>query len=349
MTTMTIGLDIAKGVFQVHGVDGHGTAVIRRQLRRGSVLPFFKRLPPSLVGLEAGGGAHYWARELAALGHAVRVMPARDVKAYVRRHKTDAGDAAAICEAVGRPSVRSVPVKSAEQQAALMLHRVRDQLIRQRTMTVNALRAHLAEFGIVAPKGLAHVARLIAMLDKEDPRVPPPARAALRLLAGEYADANRRIDAVEAEIAAWHRANPVSRRLATIPGIGPITASAMVATVSDPSVFARGRDFAAWLGLTPGLNGTGGKIRPGALSRQGDRYIRRLMIIGAMAVIRHCREPEPGAPGDRADWLQRLLARRPKKVAAVALANKSARIAWALMVRDECYRPAAAHPKAAAA
>lgn len=338
MTSITIGLDLAKSVFQVHGVDTEGAVVVRRQLRRSAVLPFFARLPASLVGMEACGSAHYWARELAALGHEVRLMPVSEVKAYVRRHKTDARDAAAICEAVGRPRMRFVPVKSAEQQAVLMLHRVRDQLIRQRTMTVNALRAHLAEFGIVAPKGLAHVAGLVVRLDAGDDRIPAPARPALRLLAGEYADVDRRIGEIEAEIGAWHRANPVSRRLATIPGIGPLTASAIAASVPDAKVFARGRDFAAWLGLTPRQHGTGGKTRSGGMSRQGDRYIRRLLISGAMAVIRHCAAPAPGAASN---WLQRLLARRPKKVAAVALANKTARIAWALMVRGGCFRPAA--------
>ena len=267
----TIGIDIAKLVFQLHGVDGAGDVVLCRRLRRGQVASFFAALPPCLVGMEACGTAHFWAREIGAFGHDVRLMPPGYVKPYVKRNKHDAADAEAVCEAVRRPSMRFVPVKTPEQQAALVAHSVRDLLVRQRTMLVNAMRGHLAEFGIVAPRGIHKVEELIAVIgDESDGRVPSSARRALRVLATEIAALELRIAALEAEIVARTRADPVARRLATIPGIGPIIASRITATVPDPSVFRSGRDFAAWIGLVPRQNSTGGKARLGGISKRGN-------------------------------------------------------------------------------
>jgi transposase len=336
----TIGLDIAKHVFQVHGIDDSGGVLVRRRLRRSEVLNFFARLSPTLVGMEACATSHHWARELAALGHEVRLMPAQYVKAYVKRQKNDATDAEAICEAVRRPSMRFVPVKSAEQQAALMLHRSRDLLVRQRTMLINALRGHLAEFGLIEARGPGRISRLAAMVEAKDDRVPAAARQALAPLIAQLRAAEEQIAALEAKLLAWHKENEASRRLATVPGIGPLTASAIAATVPDATVFSSARQFAAWIGLVPRQNSTGGKARLGRISKQGDAYIRRLLIIGAQSVLRWAR------PGKSNPWTLALLGRKPRKVVAVALANKMARIAWALMVRGENYRypptPAAA-------
>ncbi len=339
MNAITIGLDLAKNVFQVHGVDAEGRTVTRKRLSRSQVLPFFAKLTRCRIGLEACGSAHHWARELAALGHEVRLMPAAYVKPYVKRGKNDAADAAAICEAMSRPSMRFVPVKSVEQQSVLMVHRARDLLVRQRTMLVNALRAHLAELGIVAAQGIARTAALIAVVsDQSDARVPPLARMALQALITQFRDVQARIEGLEAELVAWCRRNDVSRRLATIPGVGPITATAIAATVTDPSDFRSGRQFAAWLGLVPRQNSSGGKQRLGGISKQGDRYIRRLLVVGARTVIRYARGKTPvGAP-----WIMALLGRRPGLVVAVALANKTARIAWAILARGGVYRPPAA-------
>jgi transposase len=328
----TIGLDIAKHVFQVHGIDDSGGVLVRRRLRRSEVLNFFARLPPTLVGMEACATSHHWARELSALGHEVRLMPAQYVKAYVKRQKNDATDAEAICEAVRRPSMRFVPVKSAEQQAALMLHRSRDLLVRQRTMLINALRGHLAEFGLIEARGPGRISRLAAMVEAQDDRVPAAARQALAPLIAQLHSAAEQIEALEAKLLAWHKENEASRRLATVPGIGPLTASAIAATVPDASVFSSARQFAAWIGLVPRQNSTGGKARLGRISKQGDAYIRRLLIIGAQSVLRWAR------PAKSNPWTLALLGRRPRKVVAVALANKMARIAWALMVRGENYR-----------
>lgn len=335
MLHMTIGLDLAKNVFQVHGVDVDGAVVLKRRLRRGEVETFFRRLPVSLIGMEACASAHYWARTLAALGHEVRLIPASYVKPYVRRNKTDAADAAAICEAVSRPHMRFVAVKSADQQAALMLHRTRDLLIRQRTMLINALRAHLAEFGIVTAQGRRHIETLIEIVrDAEDERLPTLARPALEAQIAQYQHVQTQIDEVEAAILAWHKDNALSQRLATVPGIGPITASALAATIPEVGMFRSGRDLAAWLGLTPHQNASGEKRSSAGVSKRGDRYLRRLLVVGAMSVIR-CNAK---ADADGATWLSRLLARRPKKVAALALANKMARIVWALMARGERYQ-----------
>ncbi|WP_376100746.1 IS110 family transposase (plasmid) [Roseomonas sp. CCTCC AB2023176] len=344
MEITTIGLDIAKRVFQAHGVDAAGRAVVRRRLGRAEVLDFFRALPPCLIGIEACGTAHHWAREIRELGHEVRLIPAAYVKPYVKRGKTDAADAEAICEAVTRPTMRFVPVKTAEQQAVLMLHRTRDLLVRQRTALVNALRGHLAEFGIVAPQGMSRVADLLAVLLGEDEAtLPPLARQALRGLAAELEALGKRVEEIEAAILAWHMENEASRRLAAVPGIGPITASAIVATVGDVSNFASARHFAAWIGLVPKQNSTGGKPRQGGISKAGDRYLRRLLVLGATAVIRHTRIKV------REGWLADLIGRRPTMVAAVAQANKTARIVWALLARGESYRPQLAAPQPAGA
>ena len=333
----TVGIDIAKYVFQLHGVDAAGEVVLGRRLRRSQIAAFFAALPPCVVGMEACGTAHFWAREIAAVGHDVRLMPPSYVKPYVKRNKHDAADAEAVCEAVRRPSMRFVPVKTPEQQAALVAHSVRDLLDRQRTMLVNALRGHLAEFGIVAPRGIHKAEELIAVIgDVSDERIPSAARRVLPVLATELAALGLRITAIEAEIVARTRADPVARRLATIPGIGPIIASRITATVPDPSIFQSGRDFAAWIGLVPRQNSTGGKIRLGGISKRGNGTLRRLLVGGAMAAMFRTKvlQNDP--------WLCQLRARKPAKVAAVALANKIARTAWAVMQHGQDWRPATA-------
>ena len=333
MAIFAIGLDLAKTVFQVHGVDETGCAVLRRRLRRCDVEGFFASLPPCLIGMEACGSAHHWARRLSALGHEVRLIAPSRVKAYVQRgRKSDANDAAAIAEAVTRPHMVFVPVKSEEQQAVLMLHRSRDLLVRQRTMLINALRAHLAEFGIIAAKGRSKVADLIADLATVD--IPPLARMALRQIAEQIEACDERITALEKEIVGWHKTNETSRNLATVPGIGPITASALVAAVPNPKAFSCGRKLAAWLGLVPRQNSTGGKERPGSITKAGDSYLRRLLVIGATSVIGYARTKAPG----QGEWLKALLERKSPREASVALANKMARIVWAIMVRGEACR-----------
>ena len=331
----TIGLDLAKNVFQVHGVDVAGETVIRRQLRRRQVLPFFRKQPPCLVGIEACATSHYWAREIGALGHEVRIMPAAYVKPYVKRNKNDAADAEAICEAVTRPTMRFVAVKTAEQQSVLMMHRTRELVVRQRTMLVNAIRAHMAEFGVVARVGLAQVTELLAVIaDANDDRIPPLARTCLEGLARQLLSPEREITTTGQRIHAGHRANEVSQRLQTIPGIGPITASALAASITDPSVFRSGRQLAAWIGLVPRQTSTGGKQRLGRISKAGDHYLRWLLVAGAMTVIRHGRRTNFA----KRPWLGDLVARKPTKVAAVALANKNARTAWALLANGGTYR-----------
>ena len=333
----TIGLDLAKSVFQVHAVDAMGSVVMRKRLRRSQVLAFFAEIPPCLIGLEACATAHYWARELIALGHEARLMPPNYVKAYVKRNKHDVADAEAICEAVRRPSMRFVPIKTAEQQSALMMHRARDLLVRQRTMLVNALRGHLAEFGLIEAQGLHKVAKLIAIVtDENDGRVPYIARQVLQVMINHIEDIQVRIVGLEKQLLAWHKSNPVSQRLATIPGIGPIIATAIAATVADPNTFRSGREFAAWLGLVPRQNSTGGKARLGGISKRGDSYLRRLLVNSAHTVLL-CSKQAKTDP-----WLTSLLTRKPRLVAAVALANKRARLVWALMSRQDTYRHAAA-------
>jgi transposase len=339
----TIGLDIAKSVFQVHGVDVEGGVVIRKRVSRAKVLEFFGALPPCLIGIEACPSAHYWGRRLQELGHTVRLMPPSYVKAYLKRSKNDANDAAAICEAVTRPSMRFVPIKSEQQQSGLMLHRSRQLLVRQRTMLSNAIRGHMAELGIISAKGRKGTAELIKIIgNADDDRVPAAARFSLAVLARQYEAIAAEIGAIEKHIHAWHRSCEDSRRLEEIPGIGPIVATALVAEVGDWTAFSSGRNLAAWIGLVPRQHSTGGKDRLGGISKQGNRYLRWLLIAGAMAVIRYARQH-----GTKRLWLVRLMERRPPKVAAVALANKIARMAWAIMVRGERFEEAKLLPAAA--
>jgi transposase len=340
---ITIGLDIAKSVFQVHGVDAEGVVVIRKRVSRSKLLELFADLPPCLVGIEACPTAHHWSRKLTVLGHSVRLMPPNYVKAYLKRSKNDANDAAAICEAVTRPSMRFVPTKSEQQQSALMLHRSRQLLVRQRTMLSNAIRGHLSELGIISAKGRNGTAQLLEIIaNPEDDRVPAAARLSLNVLAGQYAAITIEIGKIEKHIHAWHRSCEESRRLEEIPGVGPIVATALVAEVGDWTAFSSGRSLAAWIGLVPRQHSTGGKERLGKISKQGNRHLRWLLVAGAMAVIRYARQN-----GTKRPWLARLMGRRPTKVAAVALANKIARMAWAMMVRGERFTEAKLLPAAA--
>jgi transposase len=330
----TIGLDIAKSVFQVHGVDADGGVVIRRRVSRAKVLECFADLPPCLVGMEACATAHHWARELKKLGHDTRLMPPTYVKAYVKRGKSDAADAAAICEAVTRPSMRFVPVKNVEQQSALMLHRTRDLLIRQRTQLINALRAHLAELGLVAAKGREGLQQLVtAVTESSDERLPSDARFACHSIVAQLHAVQAQIAGLDKRILQAHRSNADSKRLDDIPGFGVILSTAVVATMTDPKAFKTGREFAAWIGLVPRQNSTGGKERLGSISKQGDRYLRRLFVVGAISIVRTARTRP-----DKYPWVIELLGRRPAKVVAVALANKMARIAWALLAKGGSYR-----------
>ncbi len=331
----TIGVDIAKNVFQVHGIDETGKPIVRRQLRRRQVLSFFGRLSPCLVGMEACATSHYWAREIEKLGHEVRLMPPRYVKPYVKRNKNDAADAEAICEAVQRPTMRYVPIKSPEQQSVLMIHRTRQLFVRQRTTLINAIRAHLAEYGIIAGIGRNGVEKLLELISKgEDERIPPAARECLMALAAQLELAKRQILGADRRVLAWHRANKISKRLEAIPGVGPLIATALVASIPDPTIFRSGRDLSAWIGLVPKQNSTGGKERLGNISKAGNRYLRSLLVVGALSVIRRAKQ----LGYTRHPWLVRLMERRSVKIAAVALANKIARIAWAMMARDESYR-----------
>jgi transposase len=334
----TIGLDLAKKVFQLHGVDDQGEVVVRRALRRSHVLGYFAKLRPCLVGLEACATSHYWGRELGKLGHRVKLMPPAYVKAYVRRNKNDAADAAAICEAVSRPSMRFVEIKSSAQQAAAGLHKVRELLMKQRTMLINSLRGLMAEFGIVVAEGPHHVGELVAILaDAEDSRVPQPLHEGLRRMVDILRQLERQLEGLDKQIVSWGRGDATCRHLITIPGYGPILSSAMAATVINPGIFRSGRDFSASLGLVPRQNSTGGKVKLGPISKRGNGYLRRLLVNGAMSVLSSKRAKQD-------PWLVRLLESKPRKLAAVALANKMARIGWALMIRQESFRvaPAAA-------
>ncbi len=333
MKITTVGLDLAKNVFQVHGIDAAGEIVVAKALRRRQMIPFFGKLEPCLVGLEACATSHFWARELSALGHQVKLMPPAYVKAYVKRGKTDAGDAQAICEAVTRPVMRFVAIKSAEQQSILAVHRTRDLLIGQRTQLVNMIRAQLAEFGVVLAKGIHHVLRLVGqLLDGEALDIPALATTVMITLAAQVRDLQVRIGELEEELVAWFRGSEMAKRLKTIPGIGVITASALAATVTDPHQFTSGRQFAAWLGLTPRANSSGGKVRLGGISKMGDQYLRRLLVNGMTSQLRWVRLHPDAHP-----WAAGLLHRKPAKLVAVAMANKAARIAWVVMTRDEIY------------
>ncbi|WP_407154838.1 IS110 family transposase [Bradyrhizobium sp. STM 3557] len=335
----TIGLDIAKSVFQVHGVDAAGQVVLRRQLKRRYVVAFFQGLPPCLVGIEACASSHHWSRELQALGHTVRLMPPAYVKPYVKRQKNDITDAEAICEAATRPNMRFVPTKTVEQQSCLMLHRARHLFIRQQTAVINSIRAYLAEFGVVAPVGRRGVEQLLEVVaDPADRRLPEVARVCLAALGSQLRALKAQILEFDRRIIAWHRSNATSKRLDAIPGVGPALATALVASIADPRVFRSGRDFSAWVGLVPKQNSSGGKDKLGSISKQGDRYLRSLFTAGALAVIRYAKIHGTA----HRPWLTGLLARRPTKVAAIALANKLARMAWAMMARNECYKEPAA-------
>ena len=327
----TVGLDLAKSVFQVHCADQDGRPVVRKKLRRAQVVPFFAALGPCLIGMEACASAHHWARELQALGHEVRLIPPQYVKPFVKTNKNDAADAEAICEALIRPTMRFAAVKSAEQQSVLMLHRARELLVRQRTMLINALRGHCGEFGIVAAQGASKVTALIEMIeDPEDERFPVLAREALGSLIDQLRMAQTQILGLEKKLKVWHRANEASRRLETIPGVGVITATALVATIGDASQFQSGRQLAAWLGLVPRQYSSGGKERLGRISKRGDGYLRRLLVHGARADLRWSRQRKE----QRSLWQ----ARRPTNVVLVAMANKTARVVWAMLNRGETFR-----------
>ena len=332
---ITIGVDLAKNVFQIHGVDAEGAVIVHRQLRRSQMLPFFKKQPPCLVGMEACATAHHWARQLVALGHAVKLMPPKYVKPYVKRNKYDMADAEAICKAVTRPTMRFVEIKTRDQQSVLMLHRTRQLFVRQRTTLINALRAHLAEFGIVAGVGRNGLERLLQVIeDGEDDRVPAAARDCLLALRDQLEMVKGQVLDADRHILAWHRSSEVSQRLDDIPGVGPLIATALVASVPDPHVFKSGRDLAAWIGLVPKQNSTGGKDRLGHISKAGNRYLRMLLVVGALSVIRRAKQ----VGYTRRPWLTKLLQRRSTKIAAIALANKIARTAWAMMAHGTFYQ-----------
>ncbi len=331
-----IGLDLAKQVFQVHAADAAGRCVLRKQLKRLEVLPYFAKLAPCVVAMEACGTAHHWAREIGKLGHETRLVPPAYAKAYVKRGKNDAADAEAIAEAASRPSMRFVPVKSLEGQALAMLHRARDLLLKSRTMLVNALRCHLAEFGFVAAKGIGKLPDLIKIV-AEAPReaLPDLARAVLSGFSAAIAGINAQLAAIEKQLVGWHRQSAQSQRLASIPGIGLIGATALAALVPDPALFSNGRHLAAWLGITPRQDSTGGKTRLKRISKAGDGYLRRLLVLGATSLLRALHNKTTPL----ALWVQGLLARRPRRLVTVAIANKLARIAWAVMARAETFKP----------
>jgi len=331
MTIIRIGLDTSKHVFQMHGVDENDQPVLRQRIRRSEVEKVFAKLPPTRIGMEACGASHYWARVLRRLGHEVLLIPPQYVKAYVRRGKNDAIDAEAICEAMGRPRTRFVPVKSAGQQAALTMLGVRDLLVKQRTMLINAIRGHAAEFGVTVAKGPKQVAALLQRLATGED-VPALAREIIGVLASQLDGLNIKLKAIEARVMAWHRQDQTSQCLATIPGIGPIGGVSFALKVPDPKAFHSGRHFAAWIGITPREDSTAGRHRLGRISKAGDEDLRRLLVLGATAVIQQAK------PGRASPWLMGLLARKAKKVAALALANKMARIIWAMMVSGETYR-----------
>jgi len=328
-----VGLDIAESVFQLHGLDEAGTIVLQKRLTRARLLPFFEKLSPCLVGIEACATSHYWAREIAKFGHEVRLMPAQYVKPYVKRQKNDMADAEAIAEAVTRPTMRFVAPKPPQEQSAMMLHKVRLMLNRQLVMLTNAIRAHMAEFGIAAPVGRIGVDRLLKVIeDGTDERLPAAARQCLQMLVAQFSLVKQQILENDRQVLGLARSTELGRRLMEVPGIGPLVASALIACVPDPSVFRCGRNMAAWMGLVPRQNSSGGKERLGSITKAGNRYLRQMLFTGAMAVIRRAMQ------STRRTWLVRLLERRKPKVAAIALANKNARIAWAMMMRGDRYR-----------
>lgn len=335
MEITTIGLDLAKSVFQLHAVDRYGAVVWRKQLRRAALLDVLAKVPACLIGMEACATSHYWAREISALGHEVRLMPPAYVKAYLRRQKNDAADAEAICEAVRRPTMRFVPVKSAERQAVLALHRSRDLLVRQRTMLINAIRGHCAEFGLVARQGVRGARELIERMKQSDSAAfPDVARAVVKALADQLEALALQIQALNRRLLAWYRQDEVSQRLATIPGVGVVSATALAASVPNPDQFRSGREFAASLGLVPRQNSSGGKDKLGRISKMGDRYLRKLLVVGATSVVRRAKTRDIA----NANWIRSLLERKPARLVTVAMANKTARIVWAVLKRGEDYR-----------
>ena len=335
MNITTIGIDLAKNVMQVHGADDHGRTVLKKQLKRAQMLPFFVNLVPCKIGMEACGSAHYWARKLQALGHTVQLIPPQYVKPFVKRNKNDAADAEAICEAVVRPNMPAVPIKNASQQAILSVHRARQGFVKARTAQANQIRGLLAEYGIAIPQGIGHIAKRIPeILEDGENDLPGSFRSLLQRLADHLKALDRQVGELEVEIQLWHRENDASQKLAKIPGIGPITASALVATIGDARNFKNGRQLAAWLGIVPKQHSTGGKSTLLGISKRGDTYLRTLLIHGARAVVRIA-ENRPNAD----PWLKRLVARRNKNVAAVALANKNARTLWALLAHNRDYVP----------
>ena len=331
-----IGMDTSKQIFQLHGVNADEDVVLRKKLRRKEMVAFFERLAPTVIAIEACGSSHHWARLLHSLGHRVQLIAPQLVKSYVKRGKNDAADAEALCEAMSRPTMRFVPAKTAEQQAALMLVGVRDRLIRNRTQLGNAIRGHAAEFGLTAARGTAHLAGLLDRL-QADESLPALARELFAIQAAEYAQLQTRIAEVDAKLTAWHRADDCSRRLAKIPGVGPIGASLLKMKTPAPELFRSGRQFAAWIGLTPKDHSTAGKVRLGVITRAGDEGLRSVLVVGATTVIQHAQRGGRPSP-----WLTELLKRKSPKLAAVALANKTARIAWKLMVTGENYAAKAA-------
>jgi len=334
MEITTVGIDLAKSVFQVHAVDQHGKVALKRQLKRGQMAEFFANLPACLIGMEACGSAHFWARKLQALGHTVKLMAPQFVKPYVKTNKHDAADAEAICEVVRRPNMRFVPIKNLEQQAVLALHRVRQGWVKARTAQANQIRGLLSEFGFVVPQGIGHItSRVPAILDDATNELPGAFKELVLRLLEHFRDLDRQVNEMEHQIQHWHRTNALSRKLEKIPGIGPITASALIASVGDAKNFANGRQLAAWLGLVPKQHSSGGKTNLQGISKRGDTYLRTLLIHGVRAVIRQF-EHKTNIQG----WLAKLLGRRNKNVAAVALANKNARIAWALLAHDSDFR-----------
>jgi len=342
MKLTTIGLDLAKTVFQVHGADEKRKAVLKKQLKRTQMLPFFANLAPCRIGMEACGSAHYWARKLQALGHTVQLIAPQYVKPFVKRNKNDAADAEAICEAMMRPNMPTVPIKNASQQAILSIHRARQGFVKARTAQANQIRGLLAEFGIVIPKGIGHIAKRVPeILEDGENDLPGSFRRLIGRLADHLKELDRQVDELEVQIQLWHRDNSASQKLAKIPGIGPMTASAMVASVGEARNFKNGRQLAAWLGIVPRQHSTGGKSTLLGISKRGDSYLRTLLIHGARAVIRVAERKPDADP-----WLKNLLARRHKNVAAVALANKNVRTIWALLAHDRDYEPG--YAKAAA-
>jgi transposase len=335
-----IGMDTSKHVFQLHGVDATEEPVLRKKLRRKEMIAFFEKLPPTVVAIEACGGSHHWARLLQSFGHEVKLIPPQYVKPYVKRGKNDAADAEALCEAMSRPTMRFVPIKSVDSQAALMLVGVRDQLIRNRTQLANAIRGYAAEFGLSAAQGISKVEPLLERI-AADETLPELARELFALHAREYGHLQVEIDRVEERLMAWHRADECSRRLAKIPGVGPIGASLLVMKMPAPKGFQSGRHFAAWLGLTPKDHSTAGKVRLGVITRAGDEVLRSVLVAGATALLRHVRD---GRGKNASPWLVNLLKRKPPKLVAVALANKIARVAWKLMVTGEEYRARGMQP-----